>query len=69
MVFVVMVEDVYIHLKVQISLVFHLISYQEGKGIYFIVFVSKVVLGIGECTYIFLYILFLVNLLFVDYLA
>ena len=36
----VMVEDVYIHLEVQISLVFHLIGYQKGKGIYFLVFVS-----------------------------
>ena len=40
MVFVVMVKDVYIHLEVQISLVFHLISYKEGKGIYFLVFVN-----------------------------
>ena len=36
----VMVEDVYIHLEVQISLLLHLISYQEGKGIYFLVFVN-----------------------------
>ena len=36
----VMVEGVYIHLEVQISLVFHLISYQVGKRIYFLVFVS-----------------------------
>ena len=36
----VMVEDVHIYLEVQVSLVFHLTSYQEGKGNYFLVFVS-----------------------------